>query len=45
MLQVGGRGPQVDVDCGGVGGPLGLETLVGAQALGLAEQLYSHLSL
>ena len=45
MLQVGSRGPQLDVDRGGVRGPPGLETLVGAQALGLAEQLYSHLSL
>ena len=45
MLQVGCGTSQVDVDCGGVEGPLGVETVVGAQTLGLAEQLYSHLAL
>ena len=30
---MGGGGPQVDVDCVGVGGPLGVETLVGAETL------------
>ena len=45
MLQVGCGPSQVDVDGGGVEGPLGVETVVGAETLGLAEQLYSHLGL